>query len=159
MLDVGDLRDVHQESGGLGLAVSVEPFEGVHVVEVGDLRQRGGGFPLTGLVVGERRREAGVADEATGCLVVAKVVDRRRSQDDVGIGPAEGLDDPPPRLIVIEDRKVAKLQASVIGAYEVGRRLGFEPPDGGDGLGVAVDAPAVAGRHRGDGDSATGLGQ
>ena len=158
-LEVGDPRDVDEEPGGLGPAVAVEPFDRVDVIEVRDLRQGRGRLPLAGLVVGQGGGEAGVADQPARRLVVAEVVDRRRGQDEVGPGPPEGLDDPPTRLVVLEDRQVAELQADVIGPDQVGRRLRLGPPDGGDRLGVAVDAPAVAGRHRGQGDVATRLGE
>ena len=57
--------------------------------------------------------------------MIAQVIDRRGRQDQVGPGPSQGLDDPSPRLVVVEDRQVAELQAEVLGPDQLG---GGRPP-------------------------------
>ena len=110
-LDGEDARDIDDETGRDGTAVAVDPLDGVHEVEVGDPVERRGGLPLPRDEVGQGRGEASVADQQAGHLVVAQVIDRRCGQDQVGTHPPQDLSDPPPRLVVVEDRQVAELQA------------------------------------------------
>ncbi len=158
-LDLEDRRDVHEKPRRLWPPVAVDPLDRVDKIEVGDLRQGGRGVPLSGRVVGDRRGEAGVAHEDAGHLVVAEVIDRRGRQHDVGPGPPQALRHPPPRLVVVEDRQVAELQAKEVGADPVGRLFGLGPPGRGDRLGVVLGAAAVAGGHRRHRDVAPRLAQ
>ncbi len=79
-----------------GPPVAVDAFDGVDEVEVGDPGQVGRRLPLPRGVVGARGREAGVANQETGHLMIGDVVGRRRRQDDRGLQPPQGLGDPPP---------------------------------------------------------------
>ena len=128
-LDVEDARHVDVEVDRHRAAFAVAALERIDEVEVRDLRERRGRVPLAGGIVRARRAEAGVADQQARHLVVAEVIDRRRGQDQVGPGPAQGLGDPPARIVIVEDRQVAELEAD--GTRPRSARQPPAPPPGG----------------------------
>ena len=74
-LEVGEVGHVDPEVWLDRSVVAVDSAHRVDVIQVGDLRLWRGGFPLPGLVIGQGRGEAGVADEEAGRLVVGVLVD------------------------------------------------------------------------------------
>ncbi len=91
--------------------------------------------------------------------MIGDVIGRRGRQDDVGPDAAQGLGDAPARLVVVEDRQVAELEADVLRADQRGRRPRLLAADRRDRLGIVLGTAAVAGRHRGDRHLATRLAQ
>ena len=69
---------------------AVDTFERIHEIEVRNLCQRGRRLPLPGCVVGAGGREARIAYQETGHLVIGDVVSRRGRENDLGFEFAAG---------------------------------------------------------------------
>ena len=115
-----------------------------------DLRQRRRRLPLARGVVGAGGREAGVADQQTGHLVVRDIVSRRSGENDLGPDSPQGLGDSPPRIVVVEDRQVAELETDIIRPDHRGRLACFLAANRRDRLGIVFGTAAVARCHRRD---------
>ena len=158
-LGLEDSRDIHVKVDRDGLSLAVRSFERIHEVKMRNSLERRGGIPLARGVVRARRPETGVAHQQAGHLVVAEIVDRRRGQDDVRPGSAEGLGDLSPRVVIVEDRQVAKLEAEVLGPDQRGRGSGLAAADLGDRRAIVLGTAAVARSHRRDRHLAPRLAQ
>ena len=77
--------------------------------------------------------------------MIGDVVGRRGRQDDRRLDAPQGLGDPAPRLVVVEDRQVAEFQADVLRADQRGRRARFLAADRGDRLGIVLGTAAIPG--------------
>ena len=137
----------------------IDSFERIDVIEVRDLRQRWGGVPGSGGVVGDGCAEAGVANQLTGGFVIAHVVDRGGGEDEVGAGPPEDLGDPPAAGTVMVDLQILEFEAEVVGLQAGGGLGRLGPSNRGDLQRVEFCAPAVSRGHRGDGEVTAQLPQ
>ena len=72
--------------------------------------------------------------------MVAEVIGRRRGQDQIGPGPTQSFDNPPARVVIVEDGQVTKLQAEIVGSEERRRCPRLPAPDLGDGLAQSCSA-------------------
>src|SRR5581483_5032684 len=94
-----------------------------------------------------------------GGLVIAVIIHRRRRDHHFWTALAQDLSDPASRYVVVEHRHVPKLHAEILGAD--GRRGGscLSAPDGRDFVRGVVLGAAIPGRHRGERDLMTTLGE
>ena len=88
--------------------------------------------------------------------MVAKIVDRRRGQHQVGGGLAQNFNYAASRAIVAKDAEIAELRAAVFGPNTPGGLRGLLAADSGDFLGRVVAGAAVSWRHRDDHDTVSG---
>lgn len=155
--EVVDGGDIDNELGIERVAVEVDAADGIDIEEVGDFVRGEGWILLLGLVIGGRGVEAGVADEAAGHFVVAHIIDRRCSEDDVGADFADDFGDPPTAVVVDDDLEVEEFEADVVGSEGLCALAAFLSTDAGDFEGTVLGTTAISGGHGGNCDRTTEL--
>jgi hypothetical protein len=158
-LGVQDRGDVDDEIWPRRPAISVRTLGRVSHVQMRDLGERGPCSKVAGRVIGTWRREAGVADEAVRCLVVAMIVNRRGGNDKFGLHLAQDRGHAAAGSIVFKNGHIAEARADVVCADQRGGIRGLLAPDRGNLCrGVSLGA-AVACCHRYDRDLMPARGQ
>ena len=117
-LGLEDLGHIDVEVDRHGPTLGVSAFNGIDIIKMRNPSQRRGRVPLPGGVVRARRSETSVAYQPAGHLMVAVVIGRRRGQDQIGPGPTQSFDNPPARVVIVEDGQITKLQAEIVGSEE-----------------------------------------
>jgi hypothetical protein len=148
--------DVNREIGLHRVAVAVETFDRVGVIKMGDRSQRSG---RAAVVIGSGGREAGIAHQGTGGLMVTVIINGRSRDHNIGLDATENFGHAAAGGVIIKHRQVSKFGANVFGSDDRGRGGGFGAANGRYLVSRILFGTAISGRHAGDGHSMAAGGQ
>lgn len=139
-----DFGDIDDEVGLDGAVFAIEPFDGIHEVEVGDAIGGGRVIESGGTVVGGGGGKAGVADEERGHLVVGEIVGGGGGEDEIGAEEADQGGDAAAGGVIVEDGEIVKAAPLIGGSDEGGGASGFLAADASSVLRGVFAGTAVA---------------